>query len=99
MDKTAARRLRRVTALIKANAQRATPGRWWISHSHVIANGKDGKAFDVACQPWRRDLACYGVNPGSEMDNMRHIATCYPEAMIQLADDIDALLSTLEAEQ
>ena len=95
MNVSTLHRLRRVVGLMKANAERATRGRWWISHAHVLARGKTSKPFDVACQPWLKSQTVHGVNDESEdgFANMRHIATCYPDAVIKLSDDIEVLLA------
>jgi len=97
-------RARRVLALIEANAKQATPGPWDISHGHVFkGEEKNGKwhAFDIACQPWERSQCVYGVHPNkwnmSDRD-MRHIATCDPKTMQQLAADLRELLPELKLE-
>jgi len=93
MNVSTLHRLRRVTNLMKANAELATRGRWWMSHRHVLARDRKSQPFDVACEPWLKAQTVYGVNQYSGGDaNMRHIATCYPDAVIQLVGDVEALL-------
>jgi hypothetical protein len=97
-------RVNRVLSLIEANARLATPGRWSLDHGQVVKmdfeKQPDGtikdKSFDIACQPWERRMAVRGVNPDSKMfagfPDMRHIATCSPITMLQLVEDIRAIL-------
>ena len=94
-------RLKRVTSLISENAKRATPEEWSLSHSHVVGRrpGKDGAVmhFDIASQPFRRDMCVYGVHPDTgKADDMRHIATCQPKTMIQFCTDVQQLLTERE---
>lgn len=95
-------RVKRVTDLIEANGKLATPGPWSVSHSHVIKHqslppaeghrwGKDA-SFDVASQPYKRDQACFGINPtGDGYPDMRYIATCNPQTMLNLVEDVRKL--------
>lgn len=95
-------RIKRVTALIYANAKLASPGKWYMSHGHVIAPGRNkrgGVDFDVACQPWdSKQHTVYGLNPRDKgRDDMRHIATCEPKTMQELVEDVTLLLDERES--
>ena len=94
-------RVSRLLTLIEENAKAATPGPWILTHNHVVkleyqkgANGKvTDKSFDIACEPWMQHQAVYGVNPQKHFsNNMRHITTCEPRTMLQLVEDVRAIL-------
>lgn len=91
-------RIKRVTALIAANAEATSPGPWYMSHGHVISPGKNKRGtsdFDVCAQPWsEKEHTVYGLNAGmSGRNDMRYIATCEPTAMKKLAADVSELLA------
>jgi hypothetical protein len=99
IDTQTINRLKRVTALIDENAKQATPGRWSLSHSHLIGEKKDGEKytyFDIASQPFKRDMCVYGVHPdhgGMGFKDMRYFSTVQPLVMTKLTEDVRTLLA------
>lgn len=97
INTTTINRVIRVASEIAANAHNTSPGPWYMSHGHVISPGKNKKGtghFDVCSQPWdEKQHVIEGLNPkDTGRNDMRHIATCEPKRMVQLTEDIGALL-------
>lgn len=96
IEKRTINRIKRVLATIKGNAERATPGPWSYNHGHVVKYDGKGGGFDIAA-PIYSHSAHYVLGKTTDNDqadygNMRHIATCHPQTMLQLAADIETLL-------
>ncbi|MCB1466562.1 MAG: hypothetical protein KDK08_05320 [Rhizobiaceae bacterium] len=108
LDEQEMNRLKRFLDEIESNAKPATRGRWRMDHGHVIASRErtqeDGtiknEVFDVACRPWDAKMCVRLPNPYmSALQDMRHVATCYPEKMLELVKFVRRLLSEQEGSQ
>lgn len=101
---TVVNRIKRITSLIEANIGATSPGKWYMSHGHVISPGTRrpplpgqrfaaSADFDVCSVPSGKDHKIYSFNTSeSGRNDMRYIATVEPTTMKQLVSDVTALL-------